>query len=60
MWISPVNITEHARSVSSPEPFTNYNFVWNNLLNELTEEAVLIELSSLFHSNIEETIGLHL
>ena len=29
-------------------------------LNELTEEAVLNELSSLFHSNMEETIGLHL
>ena len=32
----------------------------NNLLNELTEEAVLNELSSLFDSNMEETIGLHL
>ena len=29
----------------------------NNLLNELTEEAVLNELSSLFHSNMEETLG---
>ena len=31
----------------------------NNILDELTEEAVIIELSSLFHSNMEETIGLH-
>ena len=40
--------------------FVLHTELFTTLFKQSTEEAVLIELPSLFHSNIEETIGLHL